>query len=371
MTAPARLPATQPVPSSAPADPQPPGEESAQGAGPAPSSRVAQWGRLGHDVSFSLLRKAAIVVGGPTDYAGQVSVVPMKDFDMGKTIFAGVKGALPRLVLKARLAVEAVFDGARAAGIESDYSAHTSARPAPTVDPKITDFLVKECDFSMEHADGSFLQHLFFCHDYSAEHFPEYSPNVALLHSILGTATNLFPMDVEKLPKLQALLSDFEAKQVDAFPSMLRLFYDGKLLPELRDNLHRLGQLESIRFHRVIDNKPIELSAEDFWISLNYHLMHFVDFAPAANWSSHADDPMLSQFREVSEFLDLTGNRLARVDVEFPDKKTRRVGETRTLARLVSDLIPGRVKAHLTRKQVRDYSAEIGHSLAYELKWRD
>ncbi|MEO1171159.1 MAG: hypothetical protein AAFX94_03765 [Myxococcota bacterium] len=338
---------------------------------PSVESRDERWARMGHDVSLNLVRKAAIVSGGATDFRGRVSVVPMEDFDVSRTIFSGVTGTLPRLVLRAKLAVEPIFEDTTAKTIEKDYAASVSAEPAPKVDSKLTEFLVTECDFNMEHADGSFLQHLFFCHDYSARHFPDYSPNVALLHSILGTATNTFPMDVEKLPELQALLTPFEAQQVDAFPSMLRLFYDGKLLPELRRNLHRLDKLESIRFHRVIDNAPIEIDAEGFWINLNYHLMHFVDFTPAANWSSHANDPLLVQFREVSEFLDLTGKRMARVDVQFPEQQRRRLGEARTFARLISDLIPGRLKKHLTRKQVRGYSAKIGHSLDYTLAWRD
>ena len=37
---------------------------------------------------------------------------------------------------------------------------------------------------AMEHADGSFLEHLVFCHDYAARYYPEHSPNVALLHSL-------------------------------------------------------------------------------------------------------------------------------------------------------------------------------------------
>ena len=69
--------------------------------------------------------------------------------------------------------------------------------------------MVDECDFSMEHADGTFLEHLVFCHDYSALHFPEYSPTVMLLHSILGTGTNTFAMEASKIDALKALLDDF------------------------------------------------------------------------------------------------------------------------------------------------------------------
>ena len=39
----------------------------------------------------------------------------------------------------------------------------------------ILDFMHAECDFNVEHADGSFLDHLNFCRDYSALHYPEVS----------------------------------------------------------------------------------------------------------------------------------------------------------------------------------------------------
>ena len=64
-------------------------------------------------------------------------------------------------------------------------------------------FMFTECDFSIEHADGSFLDHLHFCHDYTAVHFSSASPRVMLLHSIMGVGTNCFPMGIEKLPTLR------------------------------------------------------------------------------------------------------------------------------------------------------------------------
>ena len=52
-------------------------------------------------------------------------------------------------------------------------------------------------------------------------HFKDHSPRVLLLHSILGVATNYFPMKQELLPKLQGMLTDFENTHVEAFPSIL------------------------------------------------------------------------------------------------------------------------------------------------------
>lgn len=321
------------------------------------------------DAALNLQRKAAIAGGRATDHAGRVQVVPMKDFDMGRTIFGGVRGALPRMVLKAKLANEVYWSDSAVNDIESAYAESEREQPAPPVDSRLIDFMVDECDFSMEHADGSFLQHLVFCHDYSAKHFPEHSPNVALLHSILGTATNTFPMGVDKLPKLQALLTDFEMLQIEAFPSLLRLFYDGALLPELSRNLGRLDAFDGLHFHRVIDNAALRIGAEDFWIALNYHLMHFVDFMPAANWGAHLSDPLLLQFRELSTFLDKAGQRRARVDIEFPKSADDGVGEVQTVGGRISKLIPLSVKKTLARKSIRDYSQKVGHSLDYRIEW--
>jgi len=41
-------------------------------------------------------------------------------------------------------------------------------------------------------------------------HYQGHSPNVLLLHSICGVATNLFPMPLEKLPQLAAILTKVE-----------------------------------------------------------------------------------------------------------------------------------------------------------------
>jgi hypothetical protein len=51
---------------------------------------------------------------------------------------------------------------------------------------------------------------------------------VALLHSILGTATNTFAVDAGKIPKLKALLTEFEAIHVETFPSILLLYNNNK-----------------------------------------------------------------------------------------------------------------------------------------------
>lgn len=319
--------------------------------------------------TLNLQRKAAITNGGAFDHAGQVKVERMADFDMGRTIFGGLQG-LARKFMDEKLAKEPVWDNAAAADIEAAYLEGESAHPAPVIDQALIDFMVDECDFSMEHADGTFLEHLVFCHDYAARHYPEHSPNVALLHSILGTATNTFAMDAAKIPKLKALLTDFEATHVETFPSILRLLYNNELLDELEQNMHRLDELEALHCHRVIDNEPLTIDAENLWMNLNYHLMHFVDFMPSANWSTHQADPLLQMFKTLSSLLDRAGQRQAHVEVAFPEAKTPAVDETRTIFGRVIGFLPATVTLKLARKSIQEYSEKAGHDLTYELDWR-
>lgn len=317
---------------------------------------------------LNVQRKAAIARGGAVDHAGRVTVGPMADFDMGRTIFGGLRG-IARRVMHDRLAKEVAWDRVAADDVEAAYAAAQSTEPAPEIDPRLVRFMKDECDFSMEHADGTFLEHLRFCHDYAARHYPGHSPNVALLHSILGTATNTFAMKADKLPRLKALLTEFEAIHVDAFPSVLRLLYTG-LLDELEQNLHRLGKLVALHCHRVIDNEPLRLDAVNLWINLNYHLMHFVDFVPSANWSTYRSDPLLQMFERLSRLLDLAGQRQAKVEVRFPGATAAPVGETRTLFGQVSDLLlTPAIKLALARKSIRQYSEQCGHDLSYRLEW--
>lgn len=318
--------------------------------------------------TLNLQRKAAITQGGAFDHAGRVRVDRLADFDMNRTIFGGLEG-IARKFMDEKLAKEPTWNSGPASEVEAAYVAAESAQPAPTIDQRLIDFMVEECDFSMEHADGTFLEHLVFCHDYAARHYPEHSPNVALLHSILGTATNTWAMDASKIPKLKELLTDFEALHVEAFPSILRLLYNNELLEELGQNLHRLDKLTALHCNRVIDNEPLTIGADDLWINLNFHLMHFVDFMPAANWSMHQADPLLQMFHTLSDLLDRVDQRQAQVEVAFPDAKTAPVDETRTIFGRIVGLLPAKVTLKLARKSIQEYSEEAGHDLAYRLDW--
>jgi len=318
--------------------------------------------------TLNLQRKAAITRGGAFDHAGRVRVRRMADFDMNRTIFGGLEG-IGRKFMDEKLAKEPVWNEADGAAVQSAYAEAEAAEPAPKIDQRLVDFMVTECDFSMEHADGTFLEHLVFCHDYAARFYPEHSPNVALLHSILGTATNTFAMDAAKIPKLKALLTDFEALHVEVFPSTLRLFYDGDFLDELEANMHRIDKLEALHLNRVIDNEPLAIDAENLWINLNYHLMHFVDFMPSANWSSQKADPLMQMFERLSGLLDRAGQRQAQVEVAFPKDKGAPVGEDRTLFGRITGLLPPTITLKLARKSIQDYSDKAGHDLSYRLDW--
>ncbi|MEX1167508.1 MAG: hypothetical protein WEK74_11695 [Hydrogenophaga sp.] len=116
---------------------------------------------------LNLQRKAAIVRGGALDHAGHVRVQRMEGFDMGRTIFAGLQGIAAK-IMDEKLAKQVVWDPAAAAEIEAAHAKAESAKPAPEIDQRLINFMVDECDFSMEHADGTFLEHLVFCHHYAA-----------------------------------------------------------------------------------------------------------------------------------------------------------------------------------------------------------
>lgn len=319
--------------------------------------------------TLNLQRKAAITTGAAVDHAGKVRVERMNDFDMKRTIFGGLEG-IAKMFMTEKLAKEPVWNDRPAAEVEAAYAELETSTPIPKIDQRLIDFMVEECDFSMEHADGTFLEHLVFCHDYAARHYPEHSPNIGLLHSILGTATNTFAMDAAKIPKLKALLTDAEAIHVETFPSILRLFYNGDFLDELEANMHRIDQLDTLHLNRVIDNEPLTIDADNLWINLNFHLMHFVDFMPSANWSSQQADPLMQMFERLSTLLDRAGKRDAAVDVSFPSDKAAPVDEERTVFGRISGLLPPSITLKLAKKSIQAYSEEAGHDLAYRLTWK-
>ena len=318
----------------------------------------------------NLQRKSAIATGSIQDHAGTVEVRALENFDLQHTIFNTLEGALPRYVIKTRIAKEHIWPDARQTDLEGAYASAVEARPLPPVDPALLRFLSEECDFDVEHADGSFLDHLYFCYEYTHLHMPERSPLVMLLHSILGTGTNTFAMEASKIPALQGLLEPFDWRHVEAFPSVLRLLYGPSLRPELWANRHRLEELESLTLRRVIDNAEITLSAQDFWVQLNYQLIHLVDFIPVSNWAAHQNDTSFIIFRDLERFLRETGRMEATIGYQPAKPGAPVVGEPRTLGAKLVDLLPTGLSEKMAAKSVQRFSERIGHSMEYTIEWR-
>ena len=312
-------------------------------------------------------RKAAIVHAGAVDHARSVEVHPIEDFDLDKTIFQTLEGRAARFVMRTRVGKEVVWRTAPAEEVQRAYD--EVAQPLPEVSAELLRFMVEECDFDVEHADGSFLDHLYFCFEYGARHYPGHSPLVMLLHSILGTGTNTFAMTADKIPALRPLMTPFEWAHTEAFPSVLRLLYSGGLRQELRDNAHRPEALVSISFRRVIDNAPITLSGEDLWIALNYQLIHLVDFIPVANWPVHLNDTSFILFRDLHDLLRLAGKLDATVNYEPASGPRELHGETQGMGGWLTTHIPVRMSEKMAATSVTRFSARIGHSLHYEIRW--
>jgi hypothetical protein len=314
-------------------------------------------------------RKAAIARGAALEHTGEVRVEPIPNFDLDRTIFKTLEGGLARFVMTTRVAKEVHWDTATAQAVQAEYAAARAGHPLPEVSPELMQFLVSECDFDVEHADGSFLDHLYFCYEYSVQHYPQQSPLVMLLHSILGTGTNTFAMRADKIPVLRELMTPSEWTQTEAFPSVLRLLYAGPLRRELRENVHRADAITSITFHRVIDNEPITLSGKDLWIALNYQLIHLVDFLPVANWSVHQNDTSFILFRDLYDLLEAAGKREAIVGYTPSSRPRKLEGESQGVGAWLTTLIPPSVSERVAAKSVTRFSERIGHSLDYQITW--
>lgn len=317
----------------------------------------------------SIQRKAAIASGRAVDHAGSVRVEPIANFDLDRTIFGSLEGTLPRYVMRTRIAKEAHWDDSTARTVEEAYQAVRADHPLPSVDPALMRFMVEQCDFDVEHADGSFLDHLYFGFEYCVHHFDQHSPLPMLLHSILGTGTNTFAMGAEKIPQLRDLMSEFDWTHVESFPSILRLLYDQPLRQELRDNRSRLASLQSIRFHRVIDNEPLTMSAEDLWIQLNFQLIHLIDFLPVANWSVHANDTSFILFRDLYDLLGTCEQRTAGLGYTPASGSRTLTGEQQDMGGWLTTLIPVGISEMMAARSVRKFSERVGHSMDYELVW--
>eukprot|EP00440_Ansanella_granifera_P001404 gb/GFBE01001512.1/.p1 GENE.gb/GFBE01001512.1/~~gb/GFBE01001512.1/.p1 ORF type:complete len:331 (+),score=71.45 gb/GFBE01001512.1/:1-993(+) len=252
--------------------------------------------------ALDVRRMACICAGQPADHAEDVLVVEDTDFDIEKTIFRTVDIPEVKAIMRKDMAKKVYWHDAAIARVVEAYS---RVPPSIPQDSSLLDFIHDECEFKVEHADGSFLDHLKFCYDYSAIHYRRRSPKPLFLHSILGTGTNFFPMAAEKIPKLAAMLTPEEMAQVESFPSILRLVNSFTLMDALSSRAQDLDTLKGISFYRVIDNKPLYLSTEQLWDQLNYQLIHSLDFLPLANWAQTASK---SNFQVAASLYSLMQN---------------------------------------------------------------
>ena len=129
--------------------------------------------RLGHmptapiqPVEHSLLRKQALALARPSDHAGSFVATVDPAFSLGATIFQTLPVGVKTYFQRTKLDNKLLFHERARAAIEAAYA---RAGPAPVIadDTPLHAFMLTECHFSMEHADGSFLDHLFFCREYA------------------------------------------------------------------------------------------------------------------------------------------------------------------------------------------------------------
>jgi len=314
-------------------------------------------------------RKSLLCCGKPRDFTGDVVIVTNPNFDINTTIFKTAQGMLPRAVLKTKLGVHMYWSEK----IVAEVTRMSRSLPQQChINKPIMDFMSNECAFDMEHADDTFMDHLQFVTEYSEKHFAGHSPRVLLLHSIMGVLTNIFPMEMDKLPRLESLCTDFEMVHVMAFPSVQRLLYGKDLVGVLAGHgVEKLKSLESLTFHRVIDNKEMTIDAESLWIHLNYQLIHFLDFLPADNWENELSDGVFPTFIDTLKFLKDMGKLIANVDLDLTEKQSAVNHKSSSLGGFILNIIPNSVRKNALRKSVHEFSAMIKHSLDFKLNWKD
>jgi hypothetical protein len=189
-------------------------------------------------------RKIYIARGGVRDCAPDCVVTKDEDFDVEKSIFAILEEPIKSMIADGQLKP---FWSDRA--VERTAREFAGVRPPPQPEeryPAMLKFMAEECDFRVEHADGSFMDHLTFCHDYCAQHYPSASALPLFVHSIMGVGTNVFPMTAAKIPRLRALVSADEFDHLQAFPSVLRYLQNFTLIDALRAGLPKKGSPHSM-----------------------------------------------------------------------------------------------------------------------------
>lgn len=313
---------------------------------------------------LDLRRRDQVARSGPQDHAGKVHVLPNPRIDIDKTIFRTADEAA-KASLKTRFCVEIFWSESAIAEIDQATAETLERKSAwaamPKHNAKLLTFMGTECDFAVEHADGSFLDHLQFCYEYGVAHLPgSVSAMPLFLHSIMGVGTNLFPMALEKRDQLASFLTTEEVVHIEAFPTVNRLLSTGLLKEMAAMDASELDDISGLECSRMIgpnmhermqsDNAPIRLTREQLWIQLNYQLIHLLDFIPVERWEERVGE--IKEFAVLHALLRRAGKLIARI--EFDSDKWVAVAAT---------CAGNEVK----ERMLRAYSAQIGHRLEYKL----
>ncbi|CAB9508954.1 expressed unknown protein [Seminavis robusta] len=322
--------------------------------------------------SLDLRRFDTLVHAGPMDFRGYVHEIPNHELDWNTTIFYTVTNPAITARLQERFGKRPLW---------ADSVIEAACETARTLPPQqyhvpspIMDYMTRECEFKNEHADGGFIDHLDFCAEYTTRYFPQGSPHVLFLHSICGVNTNLFPLEFDKIPDLKSLLTDHEYLHVQAFPAMLRLLFMDEVLGVLWDEDDVVDRVEGVEFSAFHGTK-LTLVGEEFWMHLNYHLIHLLDFMPTQNFDRFLNDPFVRLFVRLHEFLRKQDKLYATVRLDRLGQVEGMTAPNETLPtwdHLLSRLDADEVaKAHeQLRAQLRRYSKAIDHDLAYEILWK-
>jgi len=313
-------------------------------------------------------RMTCISLGMPSDHTKDVMVVPDPDFDIEGTIFKTMDIPKVKSQMSKNMGVKIYWSDAAVAKAMALYA---KVPPSMPHDNSLMDFIRNECEFNVEHADGSFMDHLKFCYDYSATHLTAHSPRALFLHSILGTGTNVFPMELQKLDMLAGMLNPEELAHVEAFPSVLRLLHTFELQKALMDKQGQWDQLTGITFHRVIDNKRTHITAEQLWVQLNYQLIHELDFLPMTNWCETVSSGSFQSLRSLHELLSSAGKLEAYVNL---DVMCHGSDGTCVTLREAMAARPAEVEAKERQGMAwfhSYFSKKVGHSLAFELDFQE
>lgn len=91
---------------------------------------------------------------------------------------------------------------------------------------------------------------------------------------------------------------------------------------------------------------------------------------PQANWQASSNDVLLNKFVEVHDFLRDVGKKEARVDYEIASPAEKQQDQRPlSLGRLILNVAPKPLLQKLAQKEIRLWSAKVGHSLEFELQW--